>query len=268
MNMVRASWAEVVAHVDKTNPHHGARDAWGGIGRDSPQLLWSVGVVSISRLPEVHPASSRDVKRYAKHAQKTKGEFPAIVISCRSNKIIILDGAHRLAAARMLGHGTIRAYVGVVPDAGPACDALLAQGEISVTPERRNPTSETTERVRCLTLSWLRKRGLSEGIEFYTPEEWRGEFGRSGDDAAVSLVMGEPLMALYDAAQAGDVGARRRVEGLEREAMENGFTVERRATTGLHVVPLSVDEYGDTIEVRRPGWLGEALAWVVRAAQA
>lgn len=68
-------------------------------------------MVDIDIIPNVHPASRRDVVRYARHYKNSV--FPAIVLSINNaGRVTIEDGAHRLAAARSLGHAKIAAYVG------------------------------------------------------------------------------------------------------------------------------------------------------------
>lgn len=106
-------WQDVEKHINRYNPHRGSRDAWwSGIGVTMRQREWGYGLIPTSDLPDVSPASKRDVKRYAKHFQKTGSEFPAIVLSVDGDRVTVDDGAHRLAAARSLGVKRIAAYVG------------------------------------------------------------------------------------------------------------------------------------------------------------
>lgn len=110
MKSRRSSASEVAAHIDNTNMYAGTdRDAWGGIGSDFNDLAWRYyASFPIAYLPIVHPASRRDVARYA--AMRTN--FPAIVVQSSGGRVVVLDGAHRLAAARRRGDNTIAAYVG------------------------------------------------------------------------------------------------------------------------------------------------------------
>lgn len=111
--MKRVSVEEVAAHIDATNPHRGARDAWAAMPVNWEKLNWFYGLVIIGDLPEVRPISKRDVKRYAAFAKKHKSDFPPIVIVGKPSDGDIADGAHRLAAARSRGDRTIHAYVGM-----------------------------------------------------------------------------------------------------------------------------------------------------------
>lgn len=111
--MRKASAQEVGEHIDATNRSGGPRDAWQGMPVNWGDLDWTYGTIALNDLPEVHPASKRDVKRYAAFAKKTKKPFPAIVVIGVPGGPVVADGAHRVAAARSLGHGTIEAYVGV-----------------------------------------------------------------------------------------------------------------------------------------------------------
>ena len=75
---------------------------------------WSYGTVALNDIFEITPTSNKDVKRYAAFAKKTKSPFPAvIVIGVLGYDAEVADGAHRVTAARLLGHKTIKAYVGV-----------------------------------------------------------------------------------------------------------------------------------------------------------
>ena len=112
--MKRVPAKEVEAHIDATNPFRGqARDAWYAMPIGWEKLSWSFGVVDLDDIPEVTPASKRDVKRYASHAKKRKEGFPAVVLIEHSSGLEVVDGAHRIAAARQLEHEGVAAYVGV-----------------------------------------------------------------------------------------------------------------------------------------------------------
>lgn len=112
LDLAPVSSLEVEEHIDATNTPGGPRDAWAGIGSEFNSLKWGYGAIPIAELPDVFPASKKDVKRYARHAGDRNGKFPAIVISVANGRVTVLDGAHRLAAARLLGRKTIDAYVG------------------------------------------------------------------------------------------------------------------------------------------------------------
>ena len=131
------AWKEVAEHIDRHNPHEGARDAWGSM----PSLgawEWTEETIQpddprIDLRPEspnqLHPASRRDVKRYMK-AYKGGSEFPAIVVALKpahGGKLSVWDGAHRLQAAINLGV-PIKAYVG--RHRGKAAAYAEAQNEV------------------------------------------------------------------------------------------------------------------------------------------
>ena len=102
-------------HIEKTNPHSGAIDAFMGI----PPLKnykWFTNPIVIYPDDEkinkkmLYPASQKDVKKYMK--QYINGsEFPPIVLLDKGSEYDIFDGAHRLTAAINLGV-PIKAYVG------------------------------------------------------------------------------------------------------------------------------------------------------------
>lgn len=112
--MKRVPVEEVVDHINATNPHRGARDAWAGMPANFGDLNWYYGLIPLADLPRVEPISKRDVKRYENFAKKHKRAFPAIVVIGKPPiDAEVADGAHRVAAARALGDNTIHAYVGV-----------------------------------------------------------------------------------------------------------------------------------------------------------
>jgi len=104
----------IYKHIEKTNPHSGARDAFKGI----PSLKgykWNSEPIFIYPNDEkidkemLYPASKLDVKRYMK-AYKNGSDFPPIVL-VDDVKYKIFDGAHRLQAAINL-NVPIKAYIG------------------------------------------------------------------------------------------------------------------------------------------------------------
>jgi hypothetical protein len=113
----------ILNHIKATNPHSGARDAFGGIGRDFFDYEWSTEPVLIQPddkriyFEMLYPASKRDVKKYMKLYNKGF-EFPPIVLNVLKladgtySSFSITDGAHRLQAAINL-NVPIHAYIGV-----------------------------------------------------------------------------------------------------------------------------------------------------------
>ena len=116
-----ASRRDVWAAVERACPHRDTeRDArqvcgmidvysWVGPGMLSP---WD------PRFRRVEPFSARDVRRYA--TRMRKGEVPPAVMLAFDkfdgrDRLFILDGAHRIAAARRAGLEAIPAFVGGLP---------------------------------------------------------------------------------------------------------------------------------------------------------
>ena len=100
----------------RINPHRGARDVRHAIGSDFSEVRdWSRQRFPLDELDE-SPASRRDVKRYAALVEKRGTEFPPVVLIVHTSRVRpyveIVDGAHRIAAARLLGRRDIDAYVG------------------------------------------------------------------------------------------------------------------------------------------------------------
>jgi hypothetical protein len=115
--MRKSSVREIEEHINATNRqwNGGPRDAWQGMPVNWGDVDWSYGTVALNDIFVLEPASKRDAKRYAAFAKKTKSPFPAvIVIRVLGNGAEVADGAHRVAAATLLGHKSIKAYVGVL----------------------------------------------------------------------------------------------------------------------------------------------------------
>ena len=114
------TWEEVKKHITKTNPHEGARDAWGGMSVELPNLAWAKELIQPNdpRLDwsNLHPASKRDIRRYIKFHEKSENQdwyrgFPAVILTLENGRLFVQDGAHRLAAIHELGI-PVEAYVG------------------------------------------------------------------------------------------------------------------------------------------------------------
>lgn len=102
---------KVEAHVLRYNPHTGPRDARTALAsEDLTQYDWQ-GPAAIDpndpRLSDVYAASKRDVAKYAKHP----GPLPAVVLLDHGWKWAVLDGAHRIEAARAR-RSNVLAYIG------------------------------------------------------------------------------------------------------------------------------------------------------------
>jgi hypothetical protein len=97
--------------------HHqlASRQVESGLGYDFFDYDWSRPAkrlkVGDARFGAVEPASERDVSRYARRAEAGE-DFPPIVLMDTGRGFVIVDGAHRLAAARAAGRRWISAFVG------------------------------------------------------------------------------------------------------------------------------------------------------------
>lgn len=126
-------WAEVQRHIEKTNPHEGNRDAWGGMSVNLPHMLWTKETIQPNdpRIAwnSLAPASKRDVKRYINFYKQNKDRlvgyegFPAVVLTQEGSHLVVQDGAHRLTAIKNLNI-PIEAYIGTAA-AKPTTASLL-----------------------------------------------------------------------------------------------------------------------------------------------
>lgn len=116
--IVQATRADVMAHIDRYNPHTESRDAWQGIGLGFSELAWVRTSVPLADIGELYPASKRDVKAYARAIARGSPP-PAVVLERTNGAYAVLDGAHRISAARLAGMREIDAFVGTrqVPSA-------------------------------------------------------------------------------------------------------------------------------------------------------
>lgn len=101
---------EVFAHIEATNPHRGGRNAWTVMPENWREYRWMRGQVPVDMLPPVQPASKDDVRKYA----RKKGVLPAVVLIVALDEEILVDGKHRVAAARRRKQSDISAYIGFV----------------------------------------------------------------------------------------------------------------------------------------------------------
>lgn len=109
----------IAAHIRQHNPHKGtARDAESAVRLSDHD--WDNTVHELDpndkRLQHSTAYSKRDVNRYAKSRERGS-DFPPIVVAqdhyAPEKRLMVLDGAHRLDAARKLGV-SIKAYIGKV----------------------------------------------------------------------------------------------------------------------------------------------------------
>ena len=112
MRKIRKDCKAMLDHVRKTDAHRHPGDArYVDLPSDVCDYRWTEETVLVPSLPEVSPASRRDVQRYAK-ALKQGHEAPAIVVTVRAGALVVQDGAHRIAAAREARVPRMRAWIG------------------------------------------------------------------------------------------------------------------------------------------------------------
>jgi hypothetical protein len=104
----------------ESHHRHASRRAESGLGFDFFEYAWPKAPVAVDvwdrRFVEdlIHPASARDVARYAKQIAQGAEVLP-IVLMDKGSRFALVDGAHRLAAARVAGMTHIMAYIGKPP---------------------------------------------------------------------------------------------------------------------------------------------------------
>jgi hypothetical protein len=114
-----ATWPEVQRSMLAASAKHagGPRDARWALGHGEEDLLWTREQLPIHAL-KVEPISAADVRRYAR--RMGAGEAPPpVVVAERGRGLSVIDGAHRVAAAKSLGLAQVDAWVGRQP-AAPA----------------------------------------------------------------------------------------------------------------------------------------------------
>lgn len=114
-----ATWPEVQRSMLAASAKHagGPRDARWALGHGEEDLLWTREQLPIHAL-KVEPFSAADVRRYAR--RMGAGEAPPpVVVAERGRGLSVIDGAHRVAAAKSLGLAQVDAWVGRRP-AAPA----------------------------------------------------------------------------------------------------------------------------------------------------
>lgn len=107
-----ATWPEVERSMLRASAKHagGPRDARWALDGGEEDLLWTREQVLIHAF-NVEPISASDVRRYAKKMRA--GETPPpIVVAERVRGFSVIDGAHRVAAAKSLGLDRMDAWVG------------------------------------------------------------------------------------------------------------------------------------------------------------
>lgn len=120
-----ATWPEVQRSMLAASAKHagGPRDARWALGYGEEDLLWTREQLPIGAV-RVEPISTADVRRYARRMRA--GEVPPpVVVAERGRGLSVIDGAHRVAAAKSLGLTQVDAWVGRQP-------AVPARGSRSV----------------------------------------------------------------------------------------------------------------------------------------
>lgn len=120
-----ATWAEVQRSMLAASAKHagGPRDARWALGYGEEDLVWTREQLPIGAL-KVEPFSAADVRRYAKRMRAGEAP-PPVVVAERGRGLSVIDGAHRVAAAKSLGRTQVDAWVGRQP-------AMPARGSRSV----------------------------------------------------------------------------------------------------------------------------------------
>ena len=114
-----ATWPEVYQSMLRASAKHegGPRDARLALGHGDAGLLWTREPIPVASL-EVRPFSRSDVARYARRMQKGEAPPPIVVAERDRGRLSVVDGAHRVAAAKSLGQTELDAWVGRLPPAG------------------------------------------------------------------------------------------------------------------------------------------------------
>lgn len=114
-----ATWPEVYQSMLRASAKHegGPRDARLALGHGDAGLLWTREPIPVASL-EVRPFSRSDVARYARRMQKGEVPPPVVVAERDRGRLSVVDGAHRVAAAKSLGQTELDAWVGRLPPAG------------------------------------------------------------------------------------------------------------------------------------------------------
>lgn len=110
-----ATWPEVQRSMLAASAKHagGPRDARWALGYGEEDLLWTREQLPIGAV-KVEPISAADVRRYARRMRA--GEVPPpVVVAERGRGLSVIDGAHRVAAAKSLGLTQVDAWVGRQP---------------------------------------------------------------------------------------------------------------------------------------------------------
>lgn len=110
--MTPVTLADLMEHIRRYDCHPGSsRSAWNAMPLGWRGLSWTLEEVPTTTLPIVFPVSNGDVIRYAASA-RDGSPLPAIIVQSTPWGSDVVDGIHRLSAARLLGQQSICALVG------------------------------------------------------------------------------------------------------------------------------------------------------------
>lgn len=121
---------EVYRAMVANNPHEGARSVLNAIPYDFDEYTWYAGTINPNDtgLSHVYAHVKKDVKRYAKTmSQSGLAGVPPVTLTAKGKRYGVVDGAHRIEAARLAGLSELRAYIGIKET--PA--GVLTEGPVS-----------------------------------------------------------------------------------------------------------------------------------------
>jgi hypothetical protein len=122
-----ATWPQVRQSMLGASAKHagGPRDARWALGYGEEELVWTRERYSVAGL-KVEPISPADVRRYARRMSAGEQPPPVVLAERDPGRFAVIDGAHRVAAAKSLGLAEVDAWVGRQP-------ATPARGSRSMT---------------------------------------------------------------------------------------------------------------------------------------
>lgn len=108
-----AAWPQVRQSMLGASAKHagGPRDARWALGYGEEELVWTRERYPVAGL-KVEPISSADVRRYARRMSTGEQPPPVVLAERDPGRFAVIDGAHRVAAAKSLGLVEVDAWVG------------------------------------------------------------------------------------------------------------------------------------------------------------
>jgi hypothetical protein len=111
-----ATWPQVRQSMLGASAKHagGPRDARWALGYGEEELVWTRERYPVAGL-KVEPVSAADVRRYARRMDAGEQPPPVVLAERDPGRFAVIDGAHRVAAAKHLGLAEVDAWVGRLP---------------------------------------------------------------------------------------------------------------------------------------------------------